>query len=105
MKRYIRTKDGKIIKIIYNCKIIKCKNKIIVKDYYGETHYHNAKISKNIEDLITIGDLIEFRNGHSYKVEGKLTNYDKQCISKLYTKQGNNYILVARKENGEWRVL
>lgn len=79
------------------------------------------KEADTIEELIMVGDLVCFdgficyvyiEKGSNrlfvwYPEEEVMVYLDKNYdgITELYTKQGNNYILVARKENGEWRVL
>lgn len=98
MKRYIRTKDGKIIDCEQHC----CLLGVITIDEI-------IKQSDTIEKLIEVGDLTERGFVGELLSNGFITNDDHfhlfMFITELYTKQGNNYILVARKEDGEWRVL
>lgn len=150
MKRYARTKDGRIVEE-YNLKpghkqtIITIKNKkdnkelkklicddldehlevviaaeccacnkINPRDVKCETTtlFFNEVLKRadTIEELIEVGDLT------TYGFVRKLGKGDKifyngfewiylDLIIELYTKKGDNYILVATKENGEWRVL
>ncbi len=61
------------------------------------------KESDNIVDLLEVGDLIEFQvNGKRAGIveveEYNLINsHDEETITKIYTKQGDNYILEWRK--------
>lgn len=61
------------------------------------------KESDNITDLLEVGDLIEFQvNGkragiveiEEYNI---INSHDNETITKIYTKQDNNYILEWRK--------
>lgn len=114
MKRYIRTKNGN--------RFVRLQNGIIfdlehlptgiwfdgenIKDdesWDSANIFTNdfAKESDTIEKLIEDNDLTDlgFWKDIAYKDEADIN------ITELYTKQGDNYILVAHKENGEWRVI
>lgn len=119
MKRFIRTKDGKIFDLqavnhsIRHAKIRKVNN--------GDIEI--IKEADTIEELIEVGDLVKFGGSGSHRIvssyyfkpnkerdytsfkdyEGVI--YDTQYITELYTKQDRNYVLVAEKVDGEWRVL
>lgn len=116
MKRYIRTKDGKI-------KDLKVLRYAFEKSYFpNQKDYEDLlqspiiKTADTIEELIKVGDLVKFGGTGSHTfvsvLRDKTSFYDYwgcikeyQYITELYTKQGNDYILVAKKENGEWRVI
>lgn len=115
--RFIRTKGGRIIDTTktqveidngagFEQLIIKGTNEVIVVE----------KESENILDLIQVGDLVKFiGKGICCLVcsidEVCVCDYahihrPKEYITEIYTKQGNDYILVARKNGkGEWEVL
>lgn len=97
MKRYVRTKDGNIIDTKWNR-----------GDYVSafiKIHKGIDKTSDTIKKLIKAGDLVRIEN-RLFEVDEYLLKYKQDFeITELYTKQGNNYILVARKENGEWIIL
>lgn len=69
------------------------------------------KTGETIEDLIMMNDLVKEmdEDGYSWLDEvnpcyfenGKLCKGEKELITELYLKQGNDYILVARKEDGK----
>lgn len=126
MKRYIRTKDGKIYDttrvendlfltenivhdyVIHNDFLIMIFRKA---DYYDKYNYGASvlgfvdKQSDNIIDLIEVGDLVEF----TYKGERigiiEIASYDvnspdNKNVIKIYTKKGNDYILVWDRDKG-----
>lgn len=116
MKRYIRTKDGKIFDI--------CRDYIYDKyDYYRAIKdcYEILKEADTIEELIEVGDLVfddEEDSSFCFIVNRIYKKYGVICfegefkcsryadmITEFYTKKGNDYILVAKKEKGEWRVI
>lgn len=127
MKRYIRTKDGKIIDLNYALYTL---HKLTVfngkKAYYfqdcenGDGHYLTfdqiVKETNTIEELIEVGDFIIAKDNIAYSglveeiyldcCEEKIFNLGLHCfihytrIAELYTKQGNNYILVWDKDKG-----
>lgn len=89
MKRYIRLKSGKIIES---------------KDYGTKVSAWNRVVaeSDDIIDLIQVGDLIKYSVALA-EVGDVLLDCLLQgiiTVSKLYTKQGDNYILVWDKERG-----
>lgn len=103
MKRYVRTKDGKVYDTVKNYE--SCDT-ILLKDVAVE--------SDKILDLIQVGDFIFFRskeNNEIYQViidtSGHLVSLisniyvDKTIeVTKLYTEQGDNYILVWDEDRG-----
>lgn len=111
MKRYIRLKDGQIIDTEH-----KDADKYLIDRILGDSF---AAESDNILDLIQVGDLVEYTD-YIYDFEIKnllrvvltcdLVNddilamkpycCDENELQKLYTKQGDNYILVWDKERG-----
>lgn len=124
MKRYIRTKDGKIIPT----KRLKKNddNEFWVLNEFGIGTYiidttFIINQADTIEELIEVGDLYFYNiKLTDRKVENQFDilglTYDKDImlakiragqieLTSLYTKQGNDYILVARKEKRKWRVL
>lgn len=120
LKRYVRTKDGIIWE--YDEKSSCCLSK-------GKCFYNNKKTenditntSDNILSLIKNKDLIKLADNdlvyevieNNIEVDGtiKIDSRELNCdidelsyITKIYTKQGNNYILVARKNKKGWEVL
>lgn len=107
MKRYIRTKDGKIFDLqavnhsVRHAKIRKVNN--------GDIEI--VKQADTIEELIEVGDLVKMKteagldmiiNVFSLIKTGEMAfqkiykNYED--ITELYTKQGRNYVLVWTKE-------
>lgn len=128
MKRYIRTKDGKIIDLDGNVKY--CRRDLY-KDLSREEWWTLVQAhdfikttdivaeSDNITDLIMVGDLVEYTD---YIYGFDMTNLlrviltcdlvnddilamkpyccDENELQKLYTKQGDNYVLVWDKERG-----
>lgn len=106
MNRYIRTKDGKIIDT---------KEMIIINGtlFCGDDKFNNKaellneiiKKADTIEDLIMDGDLAHDSECDEMFFIDNFTIFDYGAFDELYTKQNNDYILVARKENGEWRVI
>lgn len=122
MERFIRTKNGKIIDTT------KFENV-----YYNELGYlilesedtnyciNDDEIinqADTIEELTEFGDLVglrflstisnqfvvKFPNGER-AIGNYAFDYAMSKAVELYTKQGNDYILVAKKEKGEWRVI
>ena len=123
MKRYIRTKDGKIIDTE---EIITINGTL----FCGDDKFNNKaellneiiKQADTIEELIKDYDCLYIKDLYDdmvLVVESKVKPFGynepikvKEFLKltscrelELYTKQGNNYILVTRKENGEWRVI
>lgn len=101
MKRYIRTKGGKIydikeLRYVFNKFYFPTK-----EDYERAIQGTIIKQAATVEGLIEDNDLTDlgYWKDIAYKDEADIE------ITELYTKQGNNYILVAKKVNGEWRVL
>lgn len=123
MKRFIRTKDGKIHEIADNYRSIndcgfvfapECKVFFDQNDDFKEPkRIEIIKQADTIEELIECGDLICKENElyvvikHKDDLEVCLRqNYNHFLeITELYTKQGRNYVLVAEKVDGEWRIL
>lgn len=106
MKRYIRTKDGKIfdfkkvwIKTIWEeweQKEIERLNDEFIKD----NRLTVIKQADTIEELIEVGDLVKIGNGLFEVDEFHLEYKEDFEITELYTKQGRNYVLVWTKEEG-----
>lgn len=100
MKQYIRLKDNRIIDTKKLKKIVGMRVTITFEPYKENI----VSQSDDIADLITFGDLVVIKeNGNLYVV------FNKQDIEwlveentpiKLYTKQGDNYILVWDIERG-----
>lgn len=124
MNRYIRTKDGKI----FEGAVIETElyNSSFYNDRIGEQTFYSQKMNRwgfvndiiaesdNILDLIQVGDLIEddyidsilfVKSSTINFFKDEIENYNSKIpedlgITKIYTKQGNNYILVWNKEQG-----
>lgn len=137
MKRYIRTKDAKIIdtkleveNVIKNhnerCSYFRRVASYKFRNYLGYLECYGydkngkkipdlilfdldlediEKQADTIDDLIMDGDLVHDSECDEMFFIDNYTIFDYGAFDELYTKQGNNYILVARKENGEWRVI
>jgi len=113
MKRYIRTKDGKIIP---SERLEKNSNNEfwVLNEFEIGTYIIDydfiIKQADTIEELIMVGDLVRLEKfgmleSEEWEEWEVIYNAFNNVITELYTKQGNNFILVARKENGEWRVI
>ena len=117
MKRYIRLKSGQIIDLDSNCKYIERRlfANYSREDYWGVVQAHDfikttviVAESDNILGLVKVGDLVRTYLDYT-KLEYITEIEDKEDlqndrllshINKLYTKQGDNYILVWDKERG-----
>lgn len=107
MKKYIRTKDGKFVEII----------KIVNNIYVSKTneYYYKDDILKQadiIDELIEAGDLIrafatldEVIRVSENRIETHFHLLKYGDVHEFYTKQGDNYILVAKTEDGKWKVI
>lgn len=130
MKRYIRTKDGKIFDtknetnsiVLRDLNDISKREEAIVSEHFGNIcgilKKDIIKQADTIEELIEVGDLVKFGGSGSHRIvssyyfkpnkERDYTSfkdyegviYDTQYITELYTKQGRNYVLVWTKEEG-----
>lgn len=120
MKQYIRTKDGKIIDtepfyiLPRSNGLTWSKYQTTVLRLEQDIRIGNAKEVDTIEELIEVGDLYFYNiNLTDRKVENQFDilglTFDKDImlaklkarqieLTKLYTKQGDNYILVWDKE-------
>lgn len=117
MKRYIRTKDGKIFErksrvdktFYYENRTYTSYYFTILNDSSLEKFLNQfggvVKQADTIEKLIKEGDLV--KTGQTLlEVVCDVKRYVEDFIlTELYTKQCGNYICVACKENGEWRVI
>lgn len=129
MNGFIRTKDGKIIDL----NNIDLNTQLNDKEYYDirSQKFELIKVVKQadtIEELIKVGDLVRAdyditficddpeHHNHLFEIDfineaDDLCNLDldfeieKDKITELYTKQGRNYMLVAEKIDGEWRLV
>lgn len=103
MKRYIRLTDNSI------CDTTNIKEEtgtsIIIKDK-GENILINKEEdivveSDNILDLLQVGDLVSSTKNYVWQIRN---NYTLECesllddIIEIYTKQGDNFVLVWTKE-------
>lgn len=99
MKRYIRTKDNRF----YEIETMYAKGNVIIK---GLEPQETIAESDNVFDLIQLGDLVSYCWYDSDKLENEIYNNNLALhindiiITKIYTKQNDNYCLVWDKERG-----
>ena len=132
LKRYVRTEDGRLfdtsVETIIENILYPRNEEVFLKCVNVKKEIANT--SDNIEDLIEVGDLVEVNvdgnllpvyngKGFIYENEEKdervimdklgiihaISNRKNINILSIYTKQGDNYILVARKNEKGWEVL
>ncbi len=108
MKHYIRTKDRKIFTDKGKLWKYLCGG-FFDNEKYDELMKENITAeSDNILDLVDAGDLVEIDYGIETCTE-KVCQPDRvrKCnVVAIYTKQSNDYILVARKnDNGGWALV
>lgn len=128
LKRYVRTKNNYLIDFckqkgdfIIEDEVLFEKDQLFGKTFFGII----AKTSDNILDIVEVGDLVQtdfykspllvIEKGYDKKFHCSyleltffkfyLDKIEEREIIELYTKQGDNYILVARKTEKGWEVL
>lgn len=106
MKRYIRTNKGHIYKWLDTDKIWFGTPNICTKEttpLFADSEEKVIAKSDNIKDLIMVGDLVFDKHGCLvYITDETWLCWCKKFLNihKIYTKQGDNYILVWDKERG-----
>jgi len=108
MKRYIRTKDGKIWDTNWYHDDF-TNEEVPYYDFYekGGFIYLDSIIAEadNIFDLIIKGDLVEYKDDDNdtwlEDIKKSWEDYkETSLINKIYTKQNEDYCLVWDKERG-----
>lgn len=114
MKRYIRLKNGKILEDAEkrfpdydengNMRLGYRELSWDTLGWFIENAGGIVAESDTFEDLIADNDLIGFTTG--IILQNRSTRYlDLKNMTELYTKNKNDYILVARKIKNEWKII